>query len=123
MEVVEKEATIDKQFTYFARLLDSNRSGTTMTLWRSDYWLRQADLMEDRRLTMTDTGVIWFKFGKTELTFNEWRQFLNELCETKNFDQEYVEDVLANCGIPSQVNEPQYRSFFDNYRPKLKLIY
>lgn len=68
MEEVEQETTLDEQFTYFARLLDSNRSGTTMTLWRSDYWLRQADLMEDRRLTMTDTGIIWFKFGYVDVT-------------------------------------------------------
>lgn len=62
-------------------------------------------------------------FSKTELTFDEWRKFLTELCETKNLDQDYMEDALINCGMPAEVNIPQYRSFFDNYKPKMKLIY
>lgn len=67
----EEEATLESQFASFSRLLDNKRSGTTMTLWRSDYWMRQAKVLEDRKLTMTDTGVAWFKFAYVIYIFSK----------------------------------------------------
>lgn len=60
----EEQATIESQFFAFAKLFDSkNRTGLTITLWNSDYWMRQASLLDDRKLTMTDTGILFNKFG------------------------------------------------------------
>lgn len=55
-------ATLDGQFFEFAKMFDNKRDGTTITLYRSDYWLRQAKVLDDRRVTMTDTGLCWWKF-------------------------------------------------------------
>lgn len=59
--MVEEEATLEGQFYNFAIFLDYKREGDTITLWRSDYWLRQAKILEDRKVTMTDTGNLWFQ--------------------------------------------------------------
>lgn len=65
-EVVEEEeepvATLDSQFIEFAKLLDKQRPGDTITLYCSDYWIRQSKIIDDRKVTMTDTGVTWWKF-------------------------------------------------------------
>lgn len=58
----EEQATLEGQFYEFSRLLDTKRDGSTITLWRSDYWMRQCKLLDDRKLTMTETGVAWFKY-------------------------------------------------------------
>lgn len=58
----DEPATLDGQFWEFARLMDNKRDGTTMTLYRNDYWMRQSKLIEDRKVTMCDTGVLWWKF-------------------------------------------------------------
>lgn len=59
----EEAATLEGQFYEFARLFDlKQRDGTTITIWRNDFWMRQSKLLEDRKLTMTDTGIHWFKF-------------------------------------------------------------
>ncbi|CAK1554724.1 unnamed protein product [Leptosia nina] len=119
----EEAATLEGQFYEFSRMLDNKRDGTTITLYRSDFWMRQAKLMEDRKLTMTDTGVLFYKFSKSELNWDEWMEFLSELCALKDMDEEKVQEALTNCGLPGQtpVQVPQYRDFFLTYKPKEKL--
>ncbi|XP_030040282.1 tubulin polymerization-promoting protein homolog [Manduca sexta] len=121
----EEAATLESQFCEFARFMDNKRDGSTITLYRSDYWMRQSKLIDDRKVTMIDTGILWWKFCKTELNFNEWHEFLTDFCEYRSLDQEFVETTMTNCGNPgaSAVNIPQYREFFDTYQPKEKSIF
>ncbi|CAB3258970.1 unnamed protein product [Arctia plantaginis] len=62
--------------------------------------MRQAKVLEDRKLTVTDTGVAWFKFAKTELVYDEWYEFLTDVCEVRSLNQENVEFAMTNCGLP-----------------------
>ncbi|CAH4038672.1 tubulin polymerization-promoting protein homolog [Pieris brassicae] len=119
----EEAATLEGQFYEYSRMLDNKRDGTTITLYRSDFWMRQAKLLDDRKFTMTDTGILFNKFCKSELDWDEWNQFLDEVCELKEFDQEKCRETLTNCGLPGQtaVLVPQYRDFFATYKPKEKL--
>ncbi|XP_031767504.1 tubulin polymerization-promoting protein homolog [Galleria mellonella] len=121
----EEQATLDGQFYEFAKLLDTKRDGRTITLYRSDYWMRQAKILDDRKITMTDTGLLFNKFSKTEITFDEWIEFLTELCEVKQLDLEKIQEMLINCGLPGQtpVIVPQYRDYFLTYKPKEKALF
>lgn len=58
----QEEATLEGQFSEFAKINVKGRSGETITLSNSDYWMRQAKILDDRKLTMTDTGVAFNKF-------------------------------------------------------------
>lgn len=64
-----------------------------------------------------------FIFSKTELDWDEWNEFLSDLCELKGYNEELLKETLTNCGIPGQtpVMIPQYRDFFVTYKPKEKL--
>ncbi|XP_045784445.1 tubulin polymerization-promoting protein homolog [Maniola jurtina] len=121
----EEPATLDGQFYEFAKMMDKKRDGKTITLYFSDFWFRQAKLLDDRKLTMTDTGIAFNKFSKTELDWDEWNEFLTDLCETKELDEEKVRETLTNCGLPGQspVQVPQYRDFFLTYKPKEKMLF
>lgn len=55
----EEQATLDGQFFEFARLMDNKRKGNLITLYRSDFWMRQAKVLDDRRVTMTQTGHLF----------------------------------------------------------------
>ncbi|XP_050560183.1 tubulin polymerization-promoting protein homolog [Spodoptera frugiperda] len=116
--------TLEDQFFAFSKFRNSKSDGSTITLYQSDYWLRQANILEDRRLTMTDTGIIWHKYIFTHLTFVAWSAMLQELCETKGFDLDDVCVQLVSCGLPGTVHVfiPQYRLFFDTYKSKNALI-
>lgn len=66
----EEQATIESQFLAFAKLFESKtRSGETITLYHSDYWMRQGNIIDDRKVTMTDTGIIFNRYGYV-LLFN-----------------------------------------------------
>ncbi|XP_026490343.1 tubulin polymerization-promoting protein homolog [Vanessa tameamea] len=121
----EEPASLDGQFFEFAKMMDKKRDGTTITLYNSDFWMRQCKLLDDRKVTMTDTGILFNKFSKSELDWDEWNEFLTELCEVKELDEEKVRDTLTNCGLPGQspVLVPQYRDFFLTYKPKEKTLF
>ncbi|XP_013162358.1 PREDICTED: TPPP family protein CG45057-like [Papilio xuthus] len=121
----EEAATLEGQFYEFSKLLDNKRDGTTITLYRFDYWLRQTKILDDRKVTMTDTGIAFNKFNKTELNWDEFLEFLEDLCELKDMDLEKTKETLTNCGLPGQlpVAVPQFRDYFLTYKPKEKSAY
>ncbi|KOB73504.1 putative signal transduction protein p25, partial [Operophtera brumata] len=45
----EEAATLDGQFYEFSRLLDRKKDGTLISLYCSDYWMRQAQIIDDRK--------------------------------------------------------------------------
>uniref|UniRef100_A0A2A4J314 Uncharacterized protein n=1 Tax=Heliothis virescens TaxID=7102 RepID=A0A2A4J314_HELVI len=120
----EEPATLTDQLVAFAKLFDIDRDGTTIDLYRSDYWLRQSKVLEDRELTMTDTGIVWMKLSKIELTFSEWYEMLGEICTRRGLDRDSVEAALTNCGLPGTIKVfvPQYRDMYYTYKPRSKLI-
>lgn len=72
-----------------------------------------------------DVIRVFYVFSKTELTWDEWYEFLTDLCLLRHLDQEQIELNMTNCGIPgtSAVFVPQYRDFFDTYKPKEKMMF
>lgn len=61
--MVEEEATLATQFYEYAKRMDPDRDGKSITLYNSDCWMRQAKILDDRKLTMTETGIAFNKFG------------------------------------------------------------
>ncbi|KAI5636997.1 p25-alpha domain-containing protein [Phthorimaea operculella] len=114
--------TLESQFKEFAKKMDTDRDGTTINLSNSDFWLRQSKILEDRELTMTDTGKMFFeKFStRTEINFEEWVTYLEGLCASKNMDVEQVKMRLTTCGLPGEASAdpPNYRDHFDKHKPK-----
>lgn len=64
-------------------------------------------------------------FRKTEINYDEFLEFLEDLATQKNFDLERLQETMTNCGIPGQVPVvvPQYRDFFNTYKPKSKTMF
>lgn len=56
------KATLEGQFFEFAKMDEKSRRGESISLSNSDYWMRQAKILDDRKLTMTETGVAFNKF-------------------------------------------------------------
>lgn len=61
--------TLEEQFESFSKYMNQLIGESTSTnelmisLYQSDFWLRQANILDDRRLTMTETGTLFYKFG------------------------------------------------------------
>ncbi|XP_075991326.1 tubulin polymerization-promoting protein homolog [Anticarsia gemmatalis] len=118
----DEQVTIEDQFIAFAKLFDDSRTGSTITLYNSDFWLRQAKILDDMNVTMTDTGTLFTDCSKTEFSFEEWRVIISELCSLKQLDEDAVMASLLNCGLPDpqRVEVPAFRNYFTTYQPKSK---
>lgn len=46
----------------FSKFGDTKSTGATITLSQSDKWMKQAKIIDGRRVTTTDTGVGFNKF-------------------------------------------------------------
>lgn len=52
---------LEQQFANFSRFEDDRSDGKTITLTNVDKWLKQAKLLDGRKITNTDTGVCFNK--------------------------------------------------------------
>lgn len=54
--------TLEQQFISFTKFGDPKADGKTITLSKSDKWMKQAKLLDGVTLKLTDTGVAFNKF-------------------------------------------------------------
>ena len=90
------------QFQLFSKFGESGSDGSQITLTQSDKWLRQAKVIDGWNVTTTDTAIAFRKIsrGSIWLSYNPWRQFLEELATRKGLDMKEVVDRLEMCGKP-----------------------
>lgn len=54
--------SLEQQFVNFAKFGDTKADGKTITLTQSDKWMKQAKLIDGKKITTTDTGIAFNKF-------------------------------------------------------------
>ncbi|XP_021695436.1 uncharacterized protein LOC110675265 [Aedes aegypti] len=104
-----EKPTLEAMFTSYAKYRPTSNTfqgdGKRMLLSQSDAWMQQARLIGEKRFfTLTDTGVTFFTFGKSSLDFEEYKLFLERLCETKGIGLDEVKNCMVTCGPPGMVS-------------------
>lgn len=54
--------TLEQQFENFSKFGDTKSDGTTITLTQADKWMKQAKVIDGKKITTTDTGIAFNKF-------------------------------------------------------------
>lgn len=54
--------TLEQQFTNFSKFGDTKSDGTMVTLTQSDKWMKQAKVIDGKKITTTDTAIAFNKF-------------------------------------------------------------
>lgn len=98
----EDVPTLKTQFVAFAKAKGQEGSGSHINLSQSDYWMKQANVLQGRKLTTTDTGVCYLKFKKYKLSFEEYAEFLQILADYKKMPVNEIIEKMVNCGPPQQ---------------------
>lgn len=57
----DKKATFQEQFKLFAKFGDRDSDGKHIKLSQSDKWMRQAKVIDGKKITATDTGICFKK--------------------------------------------------------------
>ena len=87
-------------FKAFSKFGDPKSDGKLITLSQSDKWMKQAKVIDGRKITTTDTGIYFKKHKSTKLGIEQYKAFLEELAKSKKLDLAEVKKKMANCGPP-----------------------
>ncbi|CAG7786684.1 unnamed protein product [Allacma fusca] len=60
-KLVDKEATLQDQFAAFSRFGDKSSDGKEISLTNSDKWMKQAHVIDGKKMTTTDTSIYFKK--------------------------------------------------------------
>ncbi|XP_025834993.1 TPPP family protein CG45057 isoform X2 [Agrilus planipennis] len=92
--------TMESQFYNFARYGEETADGKTITLTKSDKWMKQAKILDGKNVTLTDTGFCFSKFKAYAIKFDDYMIFLEDLAQYKQLDAEEIKNKLVLCGLP-----------------------
>jgi len=97
-----KPATIRDQFTAFSRFGNKEEDGKHITLSNCDKWMKQAKVIDGKKITTTDTSICFKKLFKTakKITFEDFKKYVEELAKSKKMEPQELLDKLAGSGAP-----------------------
>lgn len=88
------------QFKAFSKFGDPKSDGKHLTLSQSDKWMKQAKVIDGKKITTTDTGIYFKKLKQQKLGVDDYYKFLEDLAKNKKVDVEEIKTKLASCGAP-----------------------
>ncbi|XP_026285279.1 tubulin polymerization-promoting protein homolog isoform X2 [Frankliniella occidentalis] len=92
--------SLEAQFEAFSKFGDSRSDGKTITLTQSDKWMKQAKLIDGKKITTTDTGIQFNKFKSKNIDYKTFVKYLEELASVKKMDANDLKTRLVDCGLP-----------------------
>ncbi|XP_012276098.1 TPPP family protein CG45057-like [Orussus abietinus] len=87
-------------FKAFSKFGDPKSDGKLITLSQSDKWMKQAKVIDGKKITTTDTGIYFKKHKSTKLGIDQYKAFLEELAKNKKVDPAEMKTKMAECGPP-----------------------
>ncbi|XP_070155392.1 tubulin polymerization-promoting protein homolog isoform X2 [Polyergus mexicanus] len=87
-------------FKAFSKFGDPKSDGKLITLSQSDKWMKQAKVIDGKKITTTDTGIYFKKHKSTKLGLEQYKAFLDELAKSKKVESTEIRKKMANCGPP-----------------------
>ncbi|XP_029157145.1 TPPP family protein CG45057 [Nylanderia fulva] len=87
-------------FKAFSKFGDSKSDGKLITLSQSDKWMKQAKVIDGKKITTTDTGIYFKKHKSQKLGLEQYKTFLDELAKNKKVELTEIKKKMANCGPP-----------------------
>ncbi|XP_054724375.1 uncharacterized protein LOC129234404 [Uloborus diversus] len=96
------QMSFQQLFRLYAKVGDHSRSGEFITSICSDRWLRQAKILDNRRISTTDTGIYFKQVAKFKkaLCLNSYMKFLELLATKKHLNLSEMKYKMVTCGPP-----------------------
>lgn len=93
-------ATFESTFKTFAKFGDPKSDGKHITLSNSDKWMKQAKVIDGKKITTTDTGIYFKKLKSQKVDILQYKQFLEDLAKNKKCELQEFKDKMTHCGAP-----------------------
>lgn len=92
--------TFEENFKVFAKFGDPKSDGKHITLSNSDKWMKQAKVIDGKKITTTDTGIYFKKLKIQKVGIVDYKKFLDDLAKAKKMEVGDIKAKLACCGAP-----------------------
>ncbi|XP_063983930.1 tubulin polymerization-promoting protein homolog isoform X2 [Diachasmimorpha longicaudata] len=92
--------SIGANFKAFSKFGDTKSDGKHITLSQSDKWMKQAKVIDGKKITTTDTGIYFKKQKSMKLSMEQYKAFLEELAKAKKIELTDIKSKMAHCGPP-----------------------
>lgn len=92
--------SFEESFKAFAKFGDPKSDGKQITLSNSDKWMKQAKVIDGKKITTTDTGIYFKKLKAQKVGIEDYKKFLEDLAKNKKIEVEEIKNKLASCGQP-----------------------
>ncbi|XP_011500524.1 PREDICTED: TPPP family protein CG45057 [Ceratosolen solmsi marchali] len=92
--------TFIASFKAFSKFGDTKSDGKLITLSQSDKWMKQAKVIDGKKITTTDTGIYFKKQKSMKLGIEQYKAFLDDLAKSKKVEIVNIKNLMANCGPP-----------------------
>lgn len=87
-------------FKAFSKFGDPKSDGKTITLSQSDKWMKQAKVIDGKKITTTDTAIHFKKLKTLKLAIDDYQKFLDDLAKSKKVELDEIKNKLTTCGQP-----------------------
>ncbi|XP_041986371.1 tubulin polymerization-promoting protein homolog [Aricia agestis] len=92
--------TFKDAFKMFSKFGDSKSDGKQITLSQSDKWMKQAKVIDGKKITTTDTAIHFKKLKSMKLGVDDYQKFLDDLAKSKKVELDEIKKKLTTCGQP-----------------------
>ncbi|KAL3284230.1 hypothetical protein HHI36_018393 [Cryptolaemus montrouzieri] len=92
--------TFEENFKLFAKFGDPKSDGKHITLSNSDKWMKQAKVIDGKKITTTDTGIYFKKLKSQKVVIGDYKKYLEDLAKAKKIEVDEIKHKLAACGPP-----------------------
>lgn len=95
---------LEDMFKAFSKFGDTRSDGTHITLTQADKWMKQASVIDGKKITTTDTGICFNKFKSKSIQYGDFVKFVDDLANYKKMDSQQLKTKLTSCGSPGVPN-------------------
>ncbi|XP_013190650.2 tubulin polymerization-promoting protein homolog [Amyelois transitella] len=87
-------------FKAFSKFGDPKSDGKQITLSQSDKWMKQAKVIDGKKITTTDTAIHFKKLKSLKVGVEDYQKFLEDLAKSKKVELDEIKKKLTTCGQP-----------------------
>ncbi|CAK1556290.1 unnamed protein product [Leptosia nina] len=87
-------------FKMFSKFGDPKSDGKQITLSQSDKWMKQAKVIDGKKITTTDTAIYFKKLKSVKVGIDDYQKFLEDLAKSKKVELDEIKKKMTTCGQP-----------------------
>lgn len=97
---LNKQLVLEEIFKGYAKFGNAKNDGIQITLTNIDKWLKEAAVIDGKKVSTTDTAILFQRFQCKTIDFKQFLTFIDSLGKECKLNSEEIIAKLSKSGIP-----------------------